>query len=146
MKPDSNTLQAQRLFESIADELGLDVVTTESYPVELYMKFPTQTRLRAGFSLMLENEDELHFCVGHYRKAYFPMDDPKVLQLFRSHVLGFVAGEYRVLEHFRGQRFKRAELQCRKGLEWTHENGNISIDLLGWFRRGSRLVNEISNA
>ncbi len=90
---------------------ALEVVTDASAPVELSVDIPVQAGLKHCINLNLQNVDELHFSVGSFWLEWFPCTDPAKVEAFVNAVVGFISGRFRVLEHYRGARCIKAELQ-----------------------------------
>ena|SRR5690606_37098983 len=80
-------------------------------PTEISLHLPVQESLKHQVWLGLQNEDELHFSVGHLWCEYFPCTDPQKVQNYIDAVFGFLSGTYRSLEHYRGSECFKAELQ-----------------------------------
>ena len=89
----------------------MEVVVDRSAPVELSVDIPIQAGLKHRINLNLQNNDELHFCVGSLWIEWFPCSEPTKVDSFVSAVVGFIAGRLRVLEHYRGAKCVKAELQ-----------------------------------
>ena len=108
-----NTLEvAKDAIAKICSALPqIEVVVDPSAPVELSVDIPVQTGLKHRINLNLQNVDELHFSVGSFWLEWFPCSDPAKVEAFVSAVIGFVSGRLRVLEHYRGARCVKAELQ-----------------------------------
>lgn len=90
---------------------AIEVVTDASAPVELSVDIPAQAGLKHGINLNLQNIDELHFSVGSFWLEWFPCTDSAKVEAFVNAVVGFISGRLRVLEHYRGSRCVKAELQ-----------------------------------
>ncbi len=90
---------------------ALELVTDASAPVELSVNLPVQAGLKHGINLNLQNVDELHFSAGAFWLEWFPCTDSAKVDAFVNAVVGFISGRLRVLEHYRGARCIKAELQ-----------------------------------
>lgn len=88
-------------------------------PVELSITLPVQQGLKHEVWLGLQNNDELHFSVGYFWLEWFPCTDSNRVRAYIDAVCGFLSGEYRVLEHYRGMKCVKAQLQ--RPLEDTWE-------------------------
>lgn len=119
MKPDTLKI-AKATFAEIAKQFpNLAMVENREDPVELSMMLPAQPGLKYKLWLSLQNKDELHFGAGDYfHIEYFPCTKPEKVALFVRAVTGFVAGELRVLEHYRGRRCVKSELQEQTHNSW----------------------------
>ena len=89
----------------------MEVVVDTTAPVELSVNIPIQTGVKHRINLNLQNNDELHFSVGSFWLECFPCSEPAKVEAFVSAVKGFLSGRLRVLEHYRGARCVKAELQ-----------------------------------
>ena len=96
----------------------LSVVPEPDAPVELSISFPVQPRLSQKVWLGFQNKDELHFSVGHFWLEWFPCTNPSKVREYVEAVVGYLSGEYRVIEHYRGARCVKAQLQAPVGAEW----------------------------
>ncbi len=111
-------------------------------PIELAMTLPAQAGLLFDVELTLQNEDELHLVASALWVGWFPCTETAVRDAFVDAVCGLVAGRYRIVEHHRGSRAVKAELQRPaegegvRGWETIHSN---SWMWLPWPRR-RRLV------
>lgn len=79
--------------------------------VELVMRLPAQAGLLFDVELMLQNDDELHLVASALWVGWFPCTEPEVRESFVDAVCGLLAGRFRILEHHRGSRAVKAELQ-----------------------------------
>jgi hypothetical protein len=96
----------------------LTFVETQHAQVDLNIEIPAQPALRHAVNLNLQG-DELHFHVCSFWVEWFPCGDPSKVEAFVSAVSGFLSGRYRLLEHYRGSRCVRAELQEPKQDGWN---------------------------
>lgn len=117
MKPIDN---ARRAFEDIAAAFpGLRAERRQDEQVELGMEFPSQSGLSFDIGLTLQNEDELFLSVGSFRCSWFPCTEPERVEEYKDAVIGLVRGDNRLLEHYRGKRSVKAELQEPRGGSWA---------------------------
>jgi len=109
----SDTVQIARgAFERIAAKFpDLTIVENKQDPVEISLTVPEQESLKSKVWLCLQNNDELHFSVGHFWLEWFPCTDPDKVESYIDAVTGFLGGSYRILEHYRGKNCVKAELQ-----------------------------------
>ena len=112
---------AQEAFSRIgARSPGLAMKQDMSAPVELSIEIPVQPGLKYAVHLNLQNRDELHFSVENFWLEWFPCTDPSRVEAYIETVSGFLSGHYRILEHHRGRRCTRADLQKpAPGGGWT---------------------------
>jgi hypothetical protein len=135
---------AERAFARIAGRFPtLQLVRDEKAPVELAYIIPVQPGVKQQILLNLQNNDELHFSVGHFRLEWFPCTEPKKVESYVEAVCGYLSGAYRIVEHFRGHKCVRAELQ--QPLEDGWKTIGTWSTLLSWLP-GKRTEHELRNA
>jgi hypothetical protein len=91
--------QALELFEKLQAEfphLAMNIDPADSY-VELSYTMPQQTGLAFDVHLNLQNDDELHLCVGAFWCSWFPLSKPDVVQKYHNAVAGVLAGRNRIV-------------------------------------------------
>ncbi len=111
---------AENVFQKILERFpSLRIEKGQSAPVELSVNIPALSGLKHTVNLNLQNRDELHFVVGNFWLEWFPCTDVTKVEAYIDAVSGFLEGRYRVLEHYRGNKCVKAELQApqSKG-EW----------------------------
>ena len=86
--------------------------------MEISLRVPAQEGLKHSVWLAFQNDDELHFAVGHFWFEWFPCTDQGKVRSFVDAVTGFLSGSYRSLEHYRGTDCFKAKLQRRTGNDW----------------------------
>lgn len=102
---------ARETFARIQERVpGLSVERIDSENIDLGLAFPVQAGLEQPVLLNLQG-DELHFSAGHFWMEWFPCTDPAKVEAYVSAVVGYLSGEYRIVEHYRGKRCVKAELQ-----------------------------------
>jgi hypothetical protein len=110
---------AQQAFEEITARFPhLQMVKNEGAPVELSITLPVQPGLRRKVSLYLANDDELNFVVGHFWLDWFPCTNPAKVEAYIDAVTGYLSGRYRILEHYRGKKCVKTELQAPSATGW----------------------------
>jgi hypothetical protein len=87
-------------------------------PVEISLTVPRQDGLKHELWLALQNEDELHLQVGNFWLEWFPCTKPDRTRAYIDAVSGFISGDYRVLEYFRGDDCIKAKLQMPDADGW----------------------------
>lgn len=103
---------AETVFERTRKQLpSLEMKNNLSDPVELSIDIPVQPGLKYAVNLNLQNRDELHFSVEKFWLEWFPCTDHSTVEAYIDAVLGFLSGRYRILEHYRGKKCTKAELQ-----------------------------------
>ncbi len=92
-----------------------DVRMIENAPGSLGMSvsIPVQPGVRHPIELTLQNRDELHLHMGNFWLEWFPCSDESTVAAFVDVVAGLLSGSCRVLEHYRGARCVKAELQWK---------------------------------
>lgn len=135
---------ARQAFADIAVRFPqLQMIEDEGVPVELSITIPQQLGLKQKVWLALQNSDELHFSVGNFWLEWFPCTDPAKVQSYVDSVSGYLSGSYRVLEHYRGSRCVKAELQQPNNGGWL----TIGTWSLLWFPfPWNKTFKEIRNA
>lgn len=96
--------------------------------VEISVTLPVQDGLQHEVWLALQNNDELTFGVNHFQCEWFPCTEQTRVDEFTNAVTGWLSGRHRILEHFRGARCVKAELQARETDDWR--------TLATWFKLG----------
>ena len=121
----------------------LNMVEKPKDPVELSITLPIQPGLKQQVWLCLQNNDELHFSVGHFWLEWFPCTNPDRVRAYIDAVCGYLSGEYRVLEHYRGNRCVKAELQAPAAADWETIGTTSHLSLpIPW----GKTFNEVRNA
>lgn len=106
--------RVQEAFPNLRMEFDL-----EPEHVDLNVDIPTQDGLLFDVNLNLQNLDELHLSAGSsFWLEWFPCSDEKVSQKYFDAVSGVLSGTYRILEHHRGRKVVKAQLQCPDGSDW----------------------------
>lgn len=119
MKPAAELTIAREAIAEIAARFpSLQMIEEPDAPVELSIRIPVQDGLSHDTWLALQNNDELHFLVGNFWLEWFPCSKPSRAREFIAAVSGFLSGEYRVLEHYHGNRCVKAQLQAPNGAGW----------------------------
>jgi hypothetical protein len=112
-------LIARDVFAEIAKRFpALKMIENAGDPVEISITMPVQPGLSHKVWLCLQNHDELGFSVGRFYVEWFPCTRPDRVEGYLDAVTGFLSGNYRVLEHYRGARCYRAQLQKPEGYKW----------------------------
>lgn len=144
MKPTAELTVARQAIAEIAARFpSLQMIEEPEAPVELSILMPVQPGLNHKVWLALQSNDELHFSVGHFWLEWFPCTKPSRVAEYIAAVIGFLSGEYRVLEHYRGERCVKAELQAPSDAGW--KTVGTWSNLLS-FLPLRRSLREVSNA
>ena len=110
---------ARGVFAEIAKRFSsLNMIENRGDPVEISITMPVQPGLSHKIWLCLQNRDELGLGVGHFYCEWFPCTKPEKAEKYLDAVTGFLSGEYRILEHYRGKTCYRAKLQKPEGDRW----------------------------
>ena len=110
---------ARGVFAEIAESFpSLKMVENHGEPVEISVTMPVQAGLSHEVWLCLQNFDELGFSVGHFYCEWFPCTKPRRVEEYLHAVIGFLSGEYRILEHYNGAKCYKAKLQKPEGDRW----------------------------
>ena len=86
--------------------------------VDLSMSIPCQSGLLFDVHLNLQNRDELHLSAGALWVEWFPCTNQDEKEAYLDAVSGLLSGRFRILEHRRGRRVVRAEIQRPRGETW----------------------------
>jgi hypothetical protein len=118
-----DTSATEAIARSVFAELSkrfpsLEMVENHGEPVEISITMPVQFGLSHKVWLCLQNGDELGFKVGHFYCEWFPCTKSDRVEKYLDAVTGFLSGEYRILEHYRGTTCYRAKLQKPEGDRW----------------------------
>lgn len=84
--------------------------TVKKSAVDVHFTIPVQPGIEHEILVYVDG-DELHFCVGYFWSEWFPCTQRKCVDSYIEAVSGFLSGRYRILEHYRGKRCVKAELQ-----------------------------------
>jgi hypothetical protein len=110
---------ARRVFSEIAKRFpNLNMVENRGEPVEISITMPVQPGLSHEVWLCLQNRDELGFSVGHFYHEWFPCTKSDRVEKYLDAVTGFLSGKYRIVEHYKGAKCYRAQLQKPEGDRW----------------------------
>lgn len=142
-RPDTLRI-AEQAFEEIAARFPhLHMVRDEEAGVELIITLPVQPGLRQRVSLYLANNDELNMVVDHFWLEWFPCTDPTKVEAYIEAVSGYLSGRYRILEHYRGKKCVKAELQAPSVTGWETISTSSTIRLpIPW----KKTFKEVRNA
>jgi hypothetical protein len=119
MAEDLGLEAAHQLIATVAKRYpDPEIVSSERTAGELDWNIPVQPGLTTELWLSFSNEDEMHFSVGEFHVSYFPISPPGPGEEFVDAVSGFIDGTYQIIEHYRGSRCVRADLQKPNGDAW----------------------------
>ena len=142
-RPDTLRI-AEQAFEEIAARFPrLHMVRDEEAEVELIIRLPVQPGIRQQVSLYLANNDELNMVVDHFWLEWFPCTDPTKVEAYIEAVSGYLSGRYRILEHYRGKKCVKAELQAPNATGWETISTSSTIRIpIPW----KKTFKEVRNA
>ena len=109
----------KRVYTRIRDafpNLQMDFYTDHP-EVDLGLDIHKQKGMNFEVNLNLQG-DELHLCAGHFWLEWFPCTDGDIVEKYTEAVMGLLSGEFRVLEHYRGTKAVKAELQRPERERW----------------------------
>jgi len=109
--------------------------------VELAMDIPTQSGLDFKMHLNLQNLNELHIVASAFWMEWFPCTKPEIVERYFEAVSGLLSGEFRILEHWRGRRPVRAQLQrpCHDRWKTIASWGDVSA-IVPWPPKTLKIV------
>jgi hypothetical protein len=109
--------------------------------VDVAMDIPAQSGLCFKVHLNLQNIDELHLVASAFWCGWFPCTNPQKVERYIEAVSGVLSGEFRILEHWRGRRPVKAQLQRPNGSGWKNFAtwGDISA-LVPWPKKTLKVV------
>jgi hypothetical protein len=95
--------------------------------IDLAMDIPAQPGLTFKVHLDLQNQDELTLVAAGFWYEWFPCTNPKKVERFLEAVSGLLSGEFRILEHWRGKRLVKAQLQRPNRLRWKNIAASMNV-------------------
>ncbi len=139
---------ASATFKKVRAAFPALTMKLELHPahVELAMDIPVQPGLFFKVWLDLQNGDDLTLSASHFWYEWFPCTDQKIADEYLEAVLGLLSGRFRILEHWRGGRVVKAQLQSPRDNKWKSiaTSTNISA-LIPWPPKKLRSVQNNSN-
>jgi len=108
--------------------------------VDLEIDIPAQVGLSFRVNLNLQG-DELHLSASRFSVEWFPCTKPEKVDKYFEAVSGLLSGRFRILEHWRGKRPVKAQLQRPNPGGW--ENVATWLDgsaVLPWPRKTFKVV------
>jgi hypothetical protein len=118
--------------------MNLDLAPTA--PVDLAMDIPAQEGLSFKIWLDLQGDD-LTLSASRFSYEWFPCTKQKTVDGYVDAVSGLISGRFRILEHWRGRRTVKAQLQSPDDGKWASiaTSANISA-LIPWPPKKLRIV------
>jgi hypothetical protein len=86
--------------------------------VDVALNIPAQHGLSFDVHLNLQNCDELHLSASALWVEWFPCTNPQKAGKYFEAVSGLLSGQFRILEHWRGNRVVKAQLQRPSHGRW----------------------------
>lgn len=120
---------SQEVIARIARQFpNLEMEQCPDDPVDMSVILPVQSGLKHRVWLGLQNDDELCFGVGALQGHWFPCTEQSKVDAYCETVVGFLSGSFRVLEHYRGSRCVKSQLQRLDGEAWkaVYTHGHLS--------------------
>ena len=114
--------------------------------MDLAMNIPPQPGLLFDVSLNLQNLDELHLTASALWVEWFPCTKPDRVEQYFEAVSGLLSGRFRILEHWRGKRPVKAELQTPIGTAWKTVTGSSDLLSVPWPRKRFKIVQNLPSA
>ena len=111
--------------------------------VDIFMDIPAQPGLLFRVSLNLQNLDELHLNASALWVEWFPCTKPDRVDRYFEVVSGLLSGRFRILEHWRGKRSVKAELQAPSGNAWQTVAGCSHLLSVPWPRKRFKVVQNL---
>jgi len=109
--------------------------------VDLAMDIPAQSGLPFNVDLNLQNLDELHLSASVFWYEWFPCTNPKKVEKYLEAVSGLLSGEFRILEHWRGKRPVKAQLQRPTRDGWENFATWLDVSaIVFWPRKSYKVV------
>jgi hypothetical protein len=111
---------ASATFEKIRAAFPALTMNLDLHPahVELAMDIPVQPGLSFKVWLDFQNGDELTLSASRFWYEWFPCTNQKIVDAYLEAVLGLLSCRLRILEHWRGGRILKAQLQPPRDDRW----------------------------
>jgi hypothetical protein len=107
--------------------------TDPSPAVDRAFEMRKQQGLVTDVLLNLQNEDELHLCIGpHFWCEWFPCKRAEVVEEYFDAVSGFIAGRHRVVDFYRGDGCSKSLLQRADNGAWKTLASSSHLGGGGW--------------
>jgi len=130
-----------QLFEELRrafPHLRMDLLLEHEH-VDLMLDIPEQVGMDFAVNLNLQG-DELHMSAGAFWLEWFPCTEPAVVAEYRAAAQSLLAGRYRIVESWLGQRAVRARLQRPNGTGWQTIGTWSNLGALIPWRRRARIL------
>ena len=136
-------------FERIRATFPSLVMNLDLHPdhMDLAMDIPAQAGLSFNVDLNLQNRDELHLVASGLWVEWFPCTNPKKVEEYFESVCGVLSGQFRILEHWRGKRAVKSELQRPTDSQWKTVATWLTLSaLIPWPRKTFKIVQNVPDA
>jgi hypothetical protein len=100
--------------------------------VDLAVDIPVQAGLSFPVFLNLQNGDELCIGASALGVSWFPCTNPPKVENYFEAVSGLLSGRFRILQHWRGKRVVKAELQQPTSDGWKIITGCSYLLSVPW--------------
>jgi hypothetical protein len=112
--------------------------------LDIVMDIPAQAGLTFSVHLNLQNLDELHLSASSLWVEWFPCTKQEKVDDYFEAVSGLLSGRHRILEHRRGSRVVKAELQRRRMDGWETISGCSHLLSIPWPRKTFKMVQNVT--
>jgi hypothetical protein len=132
-------------FESIKNRFPTLTMSLDREPsnMDVAMYIPVQPGLSFKLVLNLQKRNELHLVVSAslYQWFWYPSSNPEQVERYVEAVSGLLSGEFRIVEHWRGGRVVKAQLQRPDGSGWkTIATDMDALAIIPWPRKTLKIV------
>ncbi len=100
--------------------------------VDLAVDIPAQAGLSFAVFLNLQNLDELCLEASALGVSWFPCTNPQKVEKYFEAVSGLLSGRFRILQHWRGKRVVKADLQQPTSEGWKTITGCSYLLSVPW--------------
>lgn len=137
MNPELSYQSGLSALKEIQDRFpNLNMELSEDTPhLDINLDISQQPGLSFSVNLSLQNDDELHLCVGKLWMCWFPCTDKENVDDFILTVSGLIEGKHRILETIRGGKVIKGQLQLYRDGEWVSKSSGMVAFSLPSFRR-----------
>jgi hypothetical protein len=137
------------VFERIRGSFPTLTMNLDLHPkhVDLAMDIPAQPGLAFRVHLNLQNMDELHLSASALWVEWFPCTKPPKAEKYFEAVSGLLSGEFRILEHWRGKRSVKAQLQRPNRGGWKDVATSLNMSaVVPWPPKSFKVVQNLPTA
>jgi len=132
-------------FERLREKFPVLSMNLDPHPsnMDVAMYIPAQPGLSVKVLLILQNRNELHLVVSGslYQWFWYPCSNPEQVERYVEAVSGLLSGEFRIVEHWRGGRVVKEQLQRPDGSGWKTIATDIdALAIIPWPRKTLKVV------